>query len=295
MKVMVTGAGGQLARALLARAPPQARITALSSRDLDVSDAVAVSAAVRREKPEIIFNAAAYTAVDRAQIESDRAFAVNRDGPAALAAASREAGARLVHVSTDFVFDGLLGRPYQPEDEARPLGVYGASKRAGEEAVAAALPGALVVRTAWVYSPHGHNFVRTMLRIMATRGEARVVADQIGAPTSAANLADALWRMQAAGAIGLYHYTDAGVASWYDFAQAIAEEAQALKMLGPVHVLPIGTADYPTPAPRPPFSVLDCRRTWDLLGAPAPQWRTALREVLAILHATAQSERAAPA
>jgi dTDP-4-dehydrorhamnose reductase len=290
---MVTGAGGQLARALIARAPPRALMTALSSRDLDVSDAVAVSAAVRREKPEIIFNAAAYTAVDHAQTEADRAFAVNRDGPAALAAASREAGARLVHISTDFVFDGLLGRPYRPEDEARPLGVYGASKRAGEEAVAAALPEALIVRTAWVYSPHGHNFVRTMLRIMATRGEARVVADQIGAPTSAANLADALWRLDAGGAQGVYHYTDAGVASWYDFAQAIAEEARGLNMLGAVRVQPITTADYPTPAPRPSFSVLDCTKTWDLLGVPAPHWRTALREVLAILHATAQSDRAA--
>jgi dTDP-4-dehydrorhamnose reductase len=292
---MVTGAGGQLARALIAFAPPGVRITALSSRDLDISDAAAVAVAVRREEPQLIFNAAAYTAVDLAESHADRAFAVNRDGPAALAAASREAGARLVHVSTDFVFDGLLGRPYLPDDEARPLGVYGASKRAGEVAVAATLPDALIVRTAWVYSPHGHNFVKTMLRIMATRGEARVVADQIGAPTSAANLADALWRLQAAGAVGIYHYTDAGVASWYDFAKAIAEEAQALKMLGPVHVRPIGTADYPTPAPRPPFSVLDCQRTWDLVGVSPPQWRTALREVLAILHATAQNADAAPA
>jgi dTDP-4-dehydrorhamnose reductase len=295
MKVMVTGAGGQLARALVARAPPQVRIAALSSRDLDVSNAAAVAAAVRREAPDVIFNAAAFTAVDRAESETDRAYAVNRDGPAALAAASCETGARLVHVSTDFVFDGLLGRPYEPEDETHPLGVYGASKRAGEEAVVAALPDALIVRTAWVYSPHGTNFVKTMLRIMEARGEARVVADQIGSPTSAANLAGALWRLQAVGAEGLHHYTDAGVASWYDFAQAIAEEARALKMLGAVEVKPITTLDYPTPARRPPFSVLNCTQTWALLGAPPPHWRAALREVLAILHATAQGVSAAPA
>jgi dTDP-4-dehydrorhamnose reductase len=295
MKVMVTGAGGQLGQALIARAPTAARIRAVSSADLDISDLAQVSAAVRRAQPEIIFNAAAYTAVDRAQSEAARAFAVNRDGPLALAVASREAGARLVHVSTDFVFDGLLGRAYRPEDEPRPLGVYGASKRAGEEAVRAATPDALIVRAAWVYSPHGSNFVKTMLRLMAERGEVRVVADQIGTPTSAANLADALWGLQAAGAQGIYHYTDAGVASWYDFAQAIAEEARALKMVGPVQVRPIATADYPTPATRPPFSVLDCTRTWDLLGAPAPHWRAALREVLAILNATAQGAHAAPA
>jgi dTDP-4-dehydrorhamnose reductase len=284
MKALVTGAGGQLANELRDRAAAGAQVASLSEVELDICDEAGVAAAMARHAPDVVFNAAAYTAVDRAESQADTAWKVNRDGAAILARAARAAGARFVHVSTDFVFDGRSSRAYRPDDAPAPLGVYGASKAAGETAVAQADPGALIVRTAWVYSPWGGNFLKTMLRLMGERGEVRVVADQIGTPTSAATLADTLWGLVQAGAEGVHHGTNAGVASWYDFAQAIAEEAQAQGMLGAdVRVLPIATADYPTPARRPAFSALDNTSTWALLGAPAPHWRVALREVLARL------------
>jgi dTDP-4-dehydrorhamnose reductase len=192
------------------------------------------------------------------------------------------AGARFVHISTDFVFDGMSGRPWKPEDPTAPLGAYGASKLAGEVAVAAAAPGALIVRTAWVYGPTGANFLATMLRLMASRPELRVVADQIGTPTSTLDLADALWRLARTDTHGILHYTNAGAASWYDFAVAIAEEAVESGLLAQAPpVIPIATADYPTPAARPAFSVLDKTAAFALLGGPAPHWRAALRTVLA--------------
>ena len=286
MKVMLTGAGGQLARELADGAPLGSEIRAFSSRMLDIREGDAVAAVVRRERPDVVINAAAFTAVDRAENEQDQAWSVNRDGAAAVAVAAAEVGARMVQVSTDFVFDGGAARAYGPNDETNPLNVYGASKLAGERAVAAAAPEALIVRTAWLYSPHGGNFLKTMLRLMAQRGEVEVVSDQIGSPTSAESLAGGIWGLIGAQARGIYHCTDAGVASWYDFAQAIAEEGQALRMLGrSVRIRPILTADYPTPARRPPFSVLDTSRTWAMLGAPSPHWRVGLRAVLRRLKA----------
>ena len=281
MKALVTGAGGQVAKAWIAAAPAGWTITALTRAELDIADEAAVSAAVAAAAPDLILNAAAYTAVDRAQSEPDLAFAANRDGPAHLAAAARRAGARFIHISTDFVFDGLGGRPYRPSDPTAPAGVYGASKLAGEAAVLAADPGALIVRTAWVYGPGGGNFLATMLRLMASRPELGVVADQIGTPTSTPTLAAALWAFAVAEAAGVWHYTDAGAASWYDFAVAIAEEALAAGLLASAPpIRPIATADYPTPAARPPYSVLDKSASFALLG-PAPHWRVALRAVLA--------------
>lgn len=281
MKALVTGAGGQLASEWVLAAPPGWSVTALSRGDLDIGDEAAVSATVASVAPDLILNAAAYTAVDRAQSEAEAAWRVNRDGAGHIARAAAAARARLIHVSTDFVFDGRAGRPYAPDDPTAPLGVYGASKLAGEAAVRQAAPEALIVRTAWVYAAHGRNFVATMLRLMAERGEVRVVADQVGTPTSAASLAGAVWRLAQTAATGVVHYTDAGVASWYDFAEAIGEEAHAIGLLPTAPtVVPIGTRDFPTPAPRPPFSVLDKSRTWELLGAVAPHWRTALRAVL---------------
>ncbi|HEY1927206.1 MAG TPA: dTDP-4-dehydrorhamnose reductase [Caulobacteraceae bacterium] len=288
MRVLVAGAGGQLANELEARAPGDGEVVALTEVELDICDASAVAAAVARHNPEWIFNAAAYTAVDRAESDAETAYKVNRDGAAILARAAVEAGAKFVHVSTDFVFDGQTSCAYRPDDPTAPLGVYGASKLAGETAVAEAAPGSLIVRTAWVYSPWGGNFLKTMLRLFAERGEVRVVADQIGTPTSASTLADTLWGLSRAGASGVFHCTDAGVASWYDFAQAIAEEAYALGMVGrQARVLPIATSDYPTPARRPGFSVLDKSATWAVLGEPAPHWRVAMREVLMRLKALA--------
>jgi len=279
--VLVTGAGGQLGQALQVSAPAGVDLVALRHGDLDIGDAGAVTDAIAAARPALILNAAAYTAVDKAEGEAAAAQRINARGPGHLAAAAAAVGARLVHVSTDFVFDGTAGQPYAPDHPVAPLGVYGESKHAGEEAVRAAAPDALIVRTAWVYGITGHNFVRTMLRLMAERDEVRVVADQIGTPTFAGSLAQALWALAAAEARGTHHWTDSGAASWYDFAVAIQEEALALGLLGrQVPVIPIATSDYPTPARRPSYSVLDKGSAIAILGRAAPHWRVNLRHML---------------
>ncbi|HXV01434.1 MAG TPA: dTDP-4-dehydrorhamnose reductase [Caulobacteraceae bacterium] len=283
MKVMLVGAAGQVGRALVDAAPTDWTLAALTRNDLDIGDEAAVARAVEIIGPDLIVNSAAYTAVDRAEIESELAFQINRDGAGHLAAAAARRDARLVHLSTDFVFGGSAGRPYRPDDPTGPLGAYGASKLAGEKAVAAAAPEALILRTAWVYGPAaGSNFLATMLRLMAARPELGVVADQLGTPTSTLTLAEAIWTMVGKEARGIWHFTDAGTASWYDFAVAIAEEAVATGLLASAPpVRPISTEDYPTPARRPAYSVLDKTATFALLGAAAPHWRVALRAVLA--------------
>ena len=280
MKVLVTGAAGQLGRALVATAPVGHEVVALDRAALDLTDERAIADAMVSAAPDLVINAAAYTAVDRAESERDLAFAVNRDAPAALARAAIEAGARFVHVSTDFVFDGRAGSPIALDAPIAPLGVYGASKAAGEAAVMAVGP-ALIIRTAWVYGAGGKNFVATMLRLAREGKALRVVADQVGTPTHAASLARALWALAAARATGLNHFTDAGAASWYDLAHATVEEGVSLGLLAAaVPVVPIATADYPTPAARPGYSVLDKTATWALLGGPARHWREELRDML---------------
>lgn len=278
MKVLVTGARGQLGRALLAQIPADWNVTALTSDVLDFVDAAAVRARVLAEAPDLVFNAAAYTAVDKAESDESTAFAVNVAAVAAIAQALHETGGRLVHVSTDFVFDGSSPRPYHPDDARTPLSTYGRTKAEGEDAAG---PDALIVRTAWVYAAGGANFVRTMLRLMGERDEVRVVADQIGAPTWAVGLAHVLLGLSAKGANGVFHHSDAGVASWYDFAVAIQEEALALGMLDrQVPVTPIATTDYPTPAARPAFSLLDSSATRAMLGERPVHWRVNLRKML---------------
>lgn len=280
MKTLITGAGGQLGRALSQHVVPDVEIVVCDRAALDIGNAEAVMAAVAAHRPDVIINAAAYTAVDRAEQEPEIAARINHLGVQNLADAARNMGARLVHVSTDFVFDGMHHRPYRIDDTPRPLSVYGATKWAGEQA-ALSDPNSLIVRTAWVYGVDGGNFVKTMLRLMAERDEIRVVADQIGTPTHAASLARAIWALMGQGATGIAHVTDAGVASWYDFAQAIQEEAFAIGLLDRlVPILPIATEDYPTPAVRPAFSVLDKSATSALLGVPAAHWRTELRLML---------------
>lgn len=279
MKVLVTGAGGQLGRALLACAPDHPHVVAATSAELDISDRAAVLAFVERERPELILNAAAYTAVDQAESDAERAAAVNDTGVGNLVAAAEAVGARVAHVSTDFVFDGSASRAYPVDAPTAPLGVYGATKLAGE---ARLRTGDLCVRTAWVYAAEGKNFVRTMLRLMAEREELGVVADQIGSPTSADDLAGVLWRLALDACAGPFHYTNSGVASWYDFAVAIRDEGVALDLLSAAaaRVKPILTSAYPTPAKRPGFSVLDTSKTAEALGAPAPHWRHSLKKVL---------------
>lgn len=278
MKALILGAGGQLGRALVTTAPATVQAIAFTSAQLDITDAAAVARAVDLAQPTVILNAAAYTAVDRAERDQGGAHAVNALAVGHLAAAARQIDARLIHVSTDFVFDGTSGTPYTPEASTNPLSVYGHTKLAGE---LAAGPEALVVRTAWVYAAQPGNFVHTMLRLMADRDEVRVVADQVGSPTWAASLADALWRLAPLQITGVLHYTDSGAASWYDFAVAIHEEALALGILQrPVHIVPIITADYPTPARRPTYSILDKTATFLALGGAAPHWRENLRLML---------------
>jgi dTDP-4-dehydrorhamnose reductase len=278
VKVLVTGGAGQLGRALQRTAPGHADVTAIDLADLDLTDFAAVRERILGDKPDLVINAAAYTAVDKAESEEALARAINAGAVAAIAGALAKTGGRLVQVSTDFVFDGSLARAYQPGDAREPLSAYGRTKAEGEDAAG---PQALIVRTAWVYTAGGANFVRTMLRLMAERDSLSVVADQIGAPTWAPGLAATIWGLVSKEAIGLFHHSDAGVASWYDFAVAIQEEALELGLLArAIPIRPIVTADYPTPARRPAFSLLDCSATRELLGDGHTHWRSNLRHML---------------
>lgn len=280
MTVLIFGAGGQVGRALVKTAPTE-DVVALNHAACDVTDVIAVRRAIAAAQPEVVVNAAAYTAVDRAEEEHEQAATLNAQAPGIIAAEARKAKCAFVHLSTDFVFDGMTGAPRKPDDATNPLSVYGRTKRDGEIAVMAANAGALIVRTAWVYAPTGANFVRTMLRLMRERDLVSVVADQVGTPTYAPSLANAIWGLWWNRRRGLHHFTDAGVASWYDFAVAIQEEALALGLLTrPCAVVPIPSEDYPTPARRPGYSVLDKSETWPVLGKPTPHWRVNLRTCL---------------
>jgi dTDP-4-dehydrorhamnose reductase len=259
------------------------RVVACGTAALDVTQSNMTHAVLERERPDVVFHAAAYTHVDAAERDPARAEMVNGLGTAHVAAAAQRLGARLVALSTDYVFDGESGRPYLPEDTPNPLNVYGRSKLAGErEALRHSDGAALVVRTAWVYSASGRNFVRTMLQRMRTDEPLGVVADQVGTPTSARALAEMLWRAAEQPAMrGVHHWTDAGVASWYDFAVAIQEEALLTGLLHhAVPVRPLRSADRPTAARRPPYSVLDKTATWTELGEPARHWRVNLRRLV---------------
>lgn len=285
LRVAVTGSErGQLHRALFACVPPGIEAFPLSGADggrLDITDRDAVLRAVAALRPDAIVNAAAWTAVDLAEAQPEAARAVNALGPAHLAEAASERGSHLVQVSTDFVFGTGDGTPFAEDAPTAPLGVYGATKREGELAVLEGAPGAAVVRTAWMHSAQPGNFVSTMLRLMGERETLSVVADQVGAPTRAASVATALWRTVARRTGGTLHWTGAGVASWYDFAVAIAEEGEARGLVPPDRrVRAICAREYATPAARPSWSVLSLVRTQEVLGLEAPHWRDGLRATL---------------
>jgi dTDP-4-dehydrorhamnose reductase len=287
MNILVTGAEGQLGTELVRQAPAcGVFVTAPLLAEMDLTNSARVEEVFAAVRPAAVINAAAYTLVDRAETESELAFAVNAAAPAHLARLCGRAGIPLVQVSTDYVFDGRKQAPYVEDDPVAPMGVYGRSKAEGEAAVRGTLRKHLIVRTAWLYSCHGENFVLKMLRLMRERDSLRVVADQIGTPTCARGLAQAIWRITALSAMhGIFHWTDAGTASWYDFAVAIQEEAARLGMLDRmIPIVPIRTADYPTAARRPAYSVLDKSSTWERLGYPALHWRAALRSMLEELH-----------
>lgn len=282
MKVLITGASGQIGRALARSAPAEAELMRCTRAELDIGDEQAVLSATRFFVPDVIINAAAHTAVDRAESEPELARRNNTEGPLHLAQAARQTGARMIHISTDFVFDGSASVPYRPDSPTHPLSVYGSTKRAGELAVLNMLPErSVVLRTAWVYAAQGRNFVHTMLRLLNANRSVRVVADQVGTPTAAQSVAQAIWTIIATPALaGIHHWTDAGVASWYDLALAIAEDGGQLGLVPPeTTVTPITTADYPTPARRPAYSVLDCS-SLAALAIPQLHWRARLRQVL---------------
>lgn len=282
-KVLITGAQGQVGRELQDTAPEGWHVTACGSRELDITRADAVRAMMNRERPAVVFQVAAYTNVDGAEREPEVAQAVNVTGAFNVAAEATRIGARTIHLSTDFVFDGSQDYPYTPESVPNPLNVYGRTKLSGEQEVSrATADAALIVRTAWVYSVHGRNFVRTMLKLMTEQPSIQVVQDQVGTPTWGRGLAEALWRAAAhADLRGIIHWTDAGTASWYEFAVAIQEEALALDLLTkPVTVRSIPSREFPAAAPRPRYSVLDKSSGWAALGGPAPHWRENLRSML---------------
>jgi len=275
VKLLVTGANGQLGRALV-RLGAAGRTRA----ELDVGDASAVAAALDAEKPDVVVNAAAYTAVDRAESEPDAAFAANEAGARAVAAACAARGIALVHVSTDYVFDGEKPTAYVETDATRPLGAYGASKAAGERAVLAAHPGALVVRSSWVFSADGSNFVKTMLRLARETPALRVVADQHGCPTFAGDLARIVLELAERRApAGIYHAAGDGPTTWHGFAAAIVDEAAKAGRAPRVPVEPIKTDDYPTAARRPRNSILDTAKLRALGIVPA-LWIDGLRAVV---------------
>ena len=281
-RILIAGAGGQVGIALQQTMPAGVELLALDSKGLNITDTQAVKEAVAQFKPDWIINAAAYTAVDKAESEADLAFLINRDGAANLASAAESVGSRMVQISTDYVFDGTQARPYKPDDPVNPINVYGESKLAGEVTTREILDeDLLVLRTAWVYAPHGKNFLTTMLRLMQERDELRVVEDQIGTPTNAYTLAGAIFSAIKNEVTGTHHWTDAGVASWYDFACSIYETARSIGVVSKDCVIqPIATADYPTVAMRPNCSVLDKSDFRNLLNKNAVQWCQELKSVI---------------
>jgi len=294
VKVLVTGGTGQLATALAEAMPGIGLAVQRVGRPaFDFDRPETLEAGFAAARPDLVVNAAAYTAVDAAESDAEAAYRANRDGPARLAALCAEAGARLVHVSTDYVFDGSKGEPYLETDPPSPTGVYGASKLAGETAVLAALPSAVILRTSWVYSPTGRNFVRTMLNAARKTDRLRVVADQRGCPTTAADLAEAIIgiaRRLAGGEDiegGVFHAAGSGWTTWHGLACAVFEEAARHGAPTPT-VDPIRTEDWPTPARRPADSRLDCTKLERSFGLRLPDWRASLARTIDAIFSSEQ-------
>jgi dTDP-4-dehydrorhamnose reductase len=288
-RVLITGANGQLGWELQRTAPATIEPIACDRQMLDICDFLSVSRFVEKHRPDLIINCAAYTAVDRAEQEPDIAHAINVEGASNLAHIAKQLEIKLIHISTDFVFDGHQSTPYRPEDSSNPQSVYGKTKLEGDRAVLDGTDGeALIIRTSWVYSSHGNNFVKTMLKLMQERDELNIISDQVGTPSWARNIASTIWKMVSEyNPKGLYHWSDAGVASWYDFAIAIQDEALRLGLLSrQIPIEPINSIEYPLPAKRPAYSVLDKSKTWQLLGEKSPHWRHSLTQMLHELKST---------
>ncbi|MBA4501532.1 dTDP-4-dehydrorhamnose reductase [Marinobacterium marinum] len=287
MRVLITGARGQVGQELLRLAPESVEAVGVGSDELDITRLEAVQAAVEVRQPALIINAAAYTAVDKAESEPERAYAVNETGIRNLAQAAAAAGIPVLHISTDYVFDGMARQAYRETDTPCPASVYGASKLAGERALEATCPQHIIMRTSWVFGRFGHNFVKTMVRLARERDVLGVVADQSGGPTGAASIAAALWAMalqyqtQKTLPWGVYHFSGAPATTWHGFAAAIFEQAHRQGLIQAIPRLnAITTQDYPTPARRPANSVLSCERMMTVFGIAQPDWHVELEEML---------------
>ena len=288
MKVLITGADGQLGRELVRLGQRvDLEVHSFSRQQLDITNKNQIEQIFPRISPSVVINAAAYTQVDRAENESDLAYAVNKDGPAYLARYCDDNHLTLIHISTDYVFDGTKGRPYQESDPIAPLGVYGQSKAQGETAIRSILPNHIIVRTSWLYGVYGNNFVKTILKRATEETTLRVVSDQFGSPTSAADLANAVLmiarKISASEKIdwGTYHYCCKGITTWHALAEKIIELATPYAALKARHVEAITTAEWPTPAKRPPYSVLDCSRLKSRFGIEPEAWQQSLKRTIA--------------
>lgn len=286
MTLLVFGAGGQVGRALVQRAG--CACLGLDHGACDIADAASVARALSPPGLSAVVNCAAYTAVDRAESDRERAFAVNAEGAGIVARAAAARGLPIIHLSTDYVYAGTRAGPHREDDPIAPLNVYGASKAAGDAAVAAGNPLAVLLRVSWVFGVHGPNFVKTMLRLGRERGELRIVDDQIGGPTEARDIADAILAIATAcrrpgfSGWGTFHFAGAPNTSWYGFAQAIFARAIIGRATGTApRLVPIASAEYPTPATRPLNSMLDCRQIRQVFGIEQPDWRTSLDRVVA--------------
>jgi dTDP-4-dehydrorhamnose reductase len=275
MRALILGATGQVGTALQLCAPPSAIVIAHDEGTTNICDAGALEPAIRDARPDVILNCAAFTKVDDAETQQDAAFAVNAVAPGVMAEISASVGARLIHISTDYVFDGTASVPYATDAAVSPINVYGATKLEGERRVLRNAPESVVVRTAWVHSGGGVNFLRTVVRLLSSGTPMRVVDDQIGTPTRALHLAEALWKIASMPDVrGLLHFTDSGVASWFDVALAVRETMlDAGRVDSATIVSPAVTREFPRPAKRPHYSVLDKHGSWSVIGYVPPHWR----------------------
>lgn len=287
MKVLITGANGQLGRELIRQGWKfNFKIQGVNHQELDITSEDQVNQMLTHGCPSVVINAAAYTDVDKAERESDIAYAVNKDGPAYLARYCADHGLTLIHISTDYVFDGTKGRPYQENDPIAPLGVYGQSKAQGEDVIRSTLKDHLIVRTSWLYGVYRNNFVKTILKLSHERTNLRVVADQFGSPTSAADLAMALLTIVEKISTGekfdwgTYHYCGKGITTWHGLAEKIIQLAESSKTLQIKQVTPISTAEWPTPTKRPPYSVLDCSHLISQFGIALKPWQESLKHTV---------------
>lgn len=296
MRALITGAGGQLGRALQRTAPADVALHVAAHSDLDIADPDAVRAAISHLRPDIVLNAAGFTNVDMAEEFPDEARRVNQLGPKILAETCAGCQAWLVHVSTSYVFDGVQSAPYAVTAPTGPLNTYGVTKLEGERAVSAALPErSTIVRTSWLHSVSGRHFLAHMLQLLETKPIVRVVCDQFGTPTAADGLASMLWTLGLHQAAGLFHWSDSGTASWYEFALAIAELGSAVGALKPTaKIVPVSSATYAARARRPPHSLLDSAATESSLRITAPDWRVTLTNTLLALAAERRRLGASP-